>query len=234
MSEKNRIKVQSYASSKNLDHHSTSSAASSDTTIDFDSLLIKENGKCFFSKFLNEANKSVENLLTVYLILNCYQTKSFMNQENEQILDLIYRSCFVKNEITHLNNELKEKLAQTLRNKVYDESVFNAVKQELKNILEREYFPLFLESKLFKRYEKEHLSSANTVVKEAGSVVSTANDKPNSKTKLKNSKKSNESNLHKSPAAARNEIKIVITTDTPKSMYVYYVLILVEFHTCLF
>jgi hypothetical protein len=133
--------------------NTSSSTTSLNYELDFDTLLSKENGRKLFSKFLKEFNKSLDNLLTVYLIMSCFQNKNYIEQDSErikQILERTYNACFVKNELTHLSLELKAKLGESLQNKIYDESIFNAVKKELRNLLENEYFPMFLESRIFK------------------------------------------------------------------------------------
>lgn len=137
--------------------HQTINTSSSTTSLnyelDFDTLLSKENGRKLFSKFLKEFNKSLDNLLTVYLIMSCFQNKNYIEQDSErikQILERTYNACFVKNELTHLSLELKAKLGESLQKKIYDESIFNAVKKELRNLLEIEYFPKFLDSRVFK------------------------------------------------------------------------------------
>lgn len=137
----------------NMMNTSSSTTSLTNFELDFDTLLSKENGRKLFSKFLKEFNKSLDNLLTVYLIMSCFQNKNYIEQDSErikQILERTYNACFVKNELTHLSLELKAKLGESLQNKIYDESIFNAVKKELRNLLENEYFPMFLESRIFK------------------------------------------------------------------------------------
>jgi hypothetical protein len=192
----------------------------SESLLDFDSLLLKEKGKRYFSMFLKESNKSLENLLTVYLTICRYQMKNFMDQDIDQTFDKIYRSCLVKNkfELTHLSNELKEKLSETLCMKVYDETVFNAVKKELRHKLECEYFPLFLQSNLYKE---------NFLARETEVLVQDKETR-NLKNKLKHLKNCSEGDQIKNQSKLpTNEIKIFVTADPNQTKYFFF------FYTCL-
>lgn len=159
--------------SSNQIMNSSSSTTTLNYEFDFDTLVTKETSRKLFSKFLKEFNKSLDNLLTVYLIMSCFQNKNYIEQDSErikQILERTYNACFVKNELTHLSRELKAKLGESLQNKIYDESIFNAVKKELRNLLENEYFPMFLQSKLFKENLSKKLITNNANSRNADTV----------------------------------------------------------------
>ncbi|CAF0743708.1 unnamed protein product [Brachionus calyciflorus] len=117
---------------------------------DLDTLLQNDSGRKLFALFLKEFNNSSDNLLTLYLICSCFQNQRIDDRHRiKQILEKTYQACFVKNQLPYLNPELKQKLCDSLKKNTYNESIFNAVKKELKNILENEYFPLFLNSKIY-------------------------------------------------------------------------------------
>lgn len=122
---------------------------------DLDLLLQNDNGRKLFGQFLKEFKNSSDNLLTLYLICCCFQNHKRLDDRHriKQILEKTYHSCFIKNQLPHLSADLKNKLSESLKKATYNESIFNAVKLELKNILEHEYFPKFLKSKLFNQSE---------------------------------------------------------------------------------
>jgi len=70
-------------------------------------------------------------------------------QRIKQILEKTYNVCCIRNELTHLSPDLKQKLGDSLQRKTYNESIFKAVKSELKTLLETTYFPQFLNSHYF-------------------------------------------------------------------------------------
>ena len=172
--------------------------SASKSFLDFESLLFKEKGKCYFSMFLTESKQSLENLLTVYLTINHYQMKNLTNQETEHNFDQIYR--LINNEfessLNHLSNELKEKFSEVLRKKVYDEIIFNALKLELRHMLEGKYFPLFLQSNLYKENFEDNKDPDNKLMQSKN---------------MKFSGKNLKHNRTKSPI---NEIKIVVTAES--------------------
>ena len=119
--------------------------------LDFDTVLQNDNTRKLFSQFLKGFNNSCDSLLTLYLICRCFQNPQRIEdrQRIKQILEKTYNTCFVKNNLTDLNSDLKEKIGQSLKRKTYNESVFNAVKAELKLLLETHYFPQFLASDFY-------------------------------------------------------------------------------------
>lgn len=119
--------------------------------LDFDTVLQNDNTRKLFSLFLKGFNNSCDSLLTLYLICRCFQNPQRIEdrQRIKQILEKTYNTCFIKNNLTDLNSDLKEKIGQSLKRKTYNESVFTAVKSELKLLLETHYFPQFLESEFY-------------------------------------------------------------------------------------
>lgn len=123
-----------------------------ESSLDLDTVIQNDQGRKLFSMYLKELNNSCDNLLTLYLICCCFQNHQRIEdrQRIKQILEKTYNACFIKNELTHLSTDLKQKLGESLQRKTYNESIFNAVKSELKMLLETEYFPQFLHSTFFK------------------------------------------------------------------------------------
>lgn len=121
-------------------------------SIDLDTILQNDHGRKLFSMYLKEFNNSCDSLLTLYLICCCFQNHQRIEdrQRIKQILEKTYNACFIKNELTYLSADLKQKLGESLQKKTYNESIFNAVKSELKDLLETEYFPQFLDSPIYK------------------------------------------------------------------------------------
>jgi hypothetical protein len=119
--------------------------------LDLDTLIQNDTGRKLFSLYLKELNNSCDNLLTLYLICCCFQNHQRIEdrQRIKQILEKTYNACFIKNELTHLSSDLKQKLGDSLQRKTYNESIFNAVKSELKMLLDTQYFPQFLQSNFF-------------------------------------------------------------------------------------
>lgn len=124
--------------------------------LDFDTVIQNDSGRKLFSMYLKEFNNSCDSLLTLYLICRCFQNHQRIEdrQRFKQILEKTYNACFIKNELTHLSSDLKQKIGESLQRKTYNESVFNAVRSELKLLLETHYFPQFLESNFYKDNEK--------------------------------------------------------------------------------
>ncbi|RNA20493.1 axin, partial [Brachionus plicatilis] len=117
---------------------------------DLDSLLQNDSGRKLFALFLKDFNNSSDNLLTLYLICSCFHNQRVDDRHRiKQILEKTYQACFVKNQLPYLNEELKQKLCDSLKKSTYNETIFKAVKNEIKKILENEYFPLFLKSKIY-------------------------------------------------------------------------------------
>ena len=118
---------------------------------DFDTVMQNDQVRKLFSTFLKEHDSSIDNLLTLYLICCCFQNNQGMDDPRriKQVLEKTYNTCFKKNDVKNLSAELKQKLRESLQRTIYNESVFRAVKSELKSLLENEYFPKFLRSKVF-------------------------------------------------------------------------------------
>lgn len=119
--------------------------------LDFDSVMQNDQVRKLFSAFLKEHDSSIDNLLTLYLICCCFQNNQGMDDPRrmKQVLEKTYNTCFKKNDVQNLSAELKQKLRESLQKAIYNESVFKAVKSELKTLLENEYFPKFLHSQVF-------------------------------------------------------------------------------------
>lgn len=117
---------------------------------DLDALLQNDSGRKLFALFLKEFNNSSDNLLTLYLICSCFHNQRVDDRHRiKQILEKTYQACFVKNQLPYLNEELKQKLCDSLKKSTYNETIFRAVKNEIKKILEKEYYPLFLNSRIY-------------------------------------------------------------------------------------
>lgn len=131
-------------------HHFDNEQASE---LDFETVLQNDNTRKLFSMYLKQFNNSCDNLLTLYLICRCFQNPQRIEdrQRIKQILEKTYNTCFIKNELTALNGDLKQKIGESLKKKTYNESIFTAVKSELKLLLETHYFPQFLESDFYKQ-----------------------------------------------------------------------------------
>lgn len=133
------------------DHNETSSSG-------LDTLLQNDTGRRLFAQFLKEFNNASDSLLTMYLICSCFQSQRVDDRNRiKQILEKTYKECFVKNQMPYLNPDLKQKLCESLKKCTYNESVFTAVRKEIRNLLQNEYLPLFLASKLY----QENLSNTN-------------------------------------------------------------------------
>lgn len=118
--------------------------------LDLDAMLQTDNGRKLFGLYLKELNNSVDTLLTLYLICCCFQNQRIDDRTRiKQILEKTYQTCFVKNQLPYLSAELKQRLCDTLKRATYNESIFNAVKKEIKHILETNYYPAFLKSKIY-------------------------------------------------------------------------------------
>ena len=64
--------------SSNSNQTMSSTSTTSLHHLDLDSYLFKENGRKLFQKFLKE--KSTDNLLTVYLIMSCFENKDYIGR----------------------------------------------------------------------------------------------------------------------------------------------------------
>jgi hypothetical protein len=139
--------------------------------MDMDTLCHNDTGRRLFNQFLKEYNNS-DNLLTLYLICGCFHRNQKIDnrQRIKQVLEKTYTACFVKNQMPYLSKDLKQKLCETLQKSTYNESVFMAVQKEIKHVLEQEYYPLFLKSKLY----KENFLSAVAAASGPGSNQSTS------------------------------------------------------------
>ena len=141
---------------------------SEQTTVDLDTLLQNDHGRKLFAIFLKEMNNSSDNILTLYLICCCFQNNQRIEdrQRLKQILEKTYNACFIKNQLPQLNCDLKQKLCESLQKTTYNEAIFNAVKKELKTILDSDYYPKFLSSKVYQE-NKSHVLNAIHVNKSA-------------------------------------------------------------------
>jgi hypothetical protein len=124
--------------------------------IDFDLLFQNDETRKILDQYLKNLNDSSDVLLKVYTILICSIQIRNDRQRTKQILEKTY-NLVNKNQLSSfLNDDLCIKFCETLQKTTYNESVFNAVKKEIKQILENDYFPKFLKSKIFKSYMKLH------------------------------------------------------------------------------
>ena len=145
---------------------------------DLDILLGNELGRKLFQLFLKELNNSVDTLLTIYLICSSFQTRRREDREqNKRILEKTYTNCFVNNRVPFLNHELKQKLADTLQKATYNEAIFIAAKTEIKEILEFEYLPKFMQTKHYQEYllhlaksQQQHSTSSLKVSSDKSSI----------------------------------------------------------------
>ena len=146
----------------------TNNNNSGQTTVDLDTLLQNDHGRKLFAIFLKEMNNSSDNILTLYLICCCFQNNQRIEdrQRLKQILEKTYNACFIKNQLPQLNCDLKQKLCESLQKTTYNEAIFNAVKKELKTILDSDYYPKFLSSKVYQE-NKSHVLNAIHVNKSA-------------------------------------------------------------------
>ena len=129
-----------------------SNHASGDSSLDLDTLLQNDHGRKLFALYLKDLNNSSDNILTLYLICCCFQNNQRIEdrQRIKQILEKTYNACFIKNQLPQLNFDLKQKLCESLQKTTYNETIFNAVKKELKSILDSDYYPKFLASSIFR------------------------------------------------------------------------------------
>jgi hypothetical protein len=143
---------------------------------DLDNLLTNDSVRKMFKNYLREFKNSSDNLLTLYLICSCFQTQKLENRQRiKYILEKTYNSCFVQNQLPYLSTDLKQKLRDTLQKNTYNESIFNAVKKELKPLLETEYFPSFLKSKLYMEYLQQQQNQHSMLQSQQQSTSSLKN-----------------------------------------------------------
>ncbi len=129
------------------------------SNIDFDLLFQNDETRKILDQYLKNLNDSSDVLLKVYTILICSIQIRNDRQRTKQILEKTY-NLVNKNQLSFfLNADLCQKFSETLQKTTYNESVFNSVKKEIKQILENSYFPKFMQSKMFKSYLK--LNSKN-------------------------------------------------------------------------
>lgn len=127
--------------------------------IDFDLLFQNDETRKILDQYLKNLNDSSDILLKVYTILICSIQIRNDRQRTKQILEKTY-NLVNKNQLSSfLNADLCNKFCETLQKTTYNESVFNAVKREIKQILEDNYFPKFIKSKIFKTYVKLNKNS---------------------------------------------------------------------------
>ena len=72
-----------------------------------------------------------------------------------------------------MNVELKQKLCESLQKTTYNETIFNAVKKELKFILDSDYYPKFLSSKIFQENKRLILNAIYTSANKTTTAAST-------------------------------------------------------------
>ncbi len=114
--------------------------------LDFDTLIQTGQGYVSFMKFLKDLNNSSGKLLYLY-IMCCYVL------DNGAITRLItqrFKELLLKEEMPHLNEDIKQKLIESVQQETYDKALFKAAKNELRRILLKEYFVKFLNSERFR------------------------------------------------------------------------------------
>lgn len=190
----------SFASKLNISNNQQNGIKSPphSTEPDFDTVLHNDNTRKMFSMYLKGFNNSCENLLTLYLICRCFQNPHRIEdrQRIKQILEKTYNTCFIKNDLTDfgLNSDLKQKIGESLKRKTYNESVFTAVKSELKQLLETHYFPQFLESEF---YQENSQLMNNLLHKEPEKAEKLSDKHSTSLISLDNEKKSLRKSVNK-------------------------------------
>ena len=134
----------------------SANSISANKSISLDSVLNNKLGRKLFGNFLKESkNKSAEDALIVYLFCSCSCNQDYDDPERiKTMLTNVYNICVVKssNKLGFLPNALRLKLIDVLKNTRYDEDVINSVKNELRPVIEFDYYPKFIKSKLFKEY----------------------------------------------------------------------------------
>lgn len=168
------------SSFSHLDIANSQQDSTHEPELDLDTVVQNDTGRKLFTQHLKEFNNSCDKLVTLYLICCCFQNQKRLDdrQRIKQILEKTYNVCCIRNELTHLSPDLKQKLGESLQRKTYNESIFNAVKSELKTLLETNYFPQFLES----HYYTENAEFLNSLLdKQPGKSSSGENSKMSDK-----------------------------------------------------
>ena len=178
--------------------------------IDLESLLQQtESTREYFKAFLKEFNSSIDNLFYLYLICSSFCNKKSKFSDDRARIKLIlgktYERCVVQNELLFLSKDLKKKLCDTLQKATYNESVFTAVTREIKEILERDYIPLYLKSRFYNEsLVNNTITSNSSHSTNPGNIVSASTTASQSTSSLKSAKGS-EHMHYKVPAKLKNQ-----------------------------
>lgn len=144
----------------------SASNGSAHKSVTLDSVLNNKLGRKLFGNFLKESrNKSAEDALIVYLFCSCSCNQDYDDPERiKTMLTNVYNICVVKSshKLGFLPHPLRLKLIDVLKNTRYDEDVINSVKNELRAVIEFDYYPKFIKSKMFKEYLSSFVNKPKT------------------------------------------------------------------------
>ncbi|CAF0704544.1 unnamed protein product [Brachionus calyciflorus] len=118
-------------------------------TNDLDNFLQSDSNRKKFTSFLKtvSVNQSIDNLLTLYLLICCFKNSTTEPTKLKQIFDKTYRTCVQKHESEIdeiLGSETSNRLSECLKTGQYDQKLLDQVKKSIKKILENDYLPLFV------------------------------------------------------------------------------------------
>lgn len=154
----------------------------SENCIDLDVFLhVDVNRKEFFDYIKTLTNSTtIQNLLTLYLILRCFKTQNRTDPLRlKHIFDTTYKTCILKHEHeieNILGADQSGKLSDSLKTGVYNEAFLEQVIAKIKKVLEREYvkYELKQDRCVKSRAASSSLSSAasSALVNKSGSTLS--------------------------------------------------------------
>lgn len=111
-----------------------------------DDLINDELGRKLFTEYLKEHH--CDNILQFLTLVKCRETcKS--DDDIKSLLNLAYTNFFLKKPIKVLSDGLRDKLSIALEQHRYDISLFDKAYKELNDCLISDYYPKFLQSKLY-------------------------------------------------------------------------------------
>ena len=141
--------------------------------ISFDYVLGTERWRKVFTQFLQELKDPLADASILKLYLTVWSTIGNPSGCSTHIMKSLYNTYYTKNNIGYLSEELRAKFGETLERRVYNESIFTAVKQELRPLLENELFPKFVKSDLFKAKYREELQKCEQPVQDGDTTSTT-------------------------------------------------------------